>query len=419
VTDPAVPPPRPPEWWARPGVVLPLIGTVVVIVALLTPQPALGRLGDPRLSSHLAGSLGARALAELAERFGWRVTARDGRPSPGAATGTTIHAVLAPPVEIMPADAHAYLEAVRAGDGLLLALDRRNALADSLGVRHSAEGGTLRVGEVDSAGCHPRRDLTPPLWIDGQAHLYGVRWMRGEPAGLVTFATLSARVGERHDGTENGAVGFPLGRGRVVVVADPDLLRNDVLRRCEWGADATALRMLEWLRAGGSAPRSLLAFDEYHQGFGPQPSVARVVGRFLTSHPAGRALLHLALAGLVLLCAVGPRPLAPHDPERIERRDPLEQIDALAHAYEQVGASRTATARLLRGVRVRVEGAVPAARQRPDEAFLDAAAANAPTLGGDVAVVRRALREPLTARDFPSVGAALRRIEDTLTTTRA
>ena len=36
-----------------------------------------------------------------------------------------------------------------------------------------------------------------------------------------------------------------------MVVADPDLLRNDVLRYCKWGVDVLTVRMLEWLRAGG------------------------------------------------------------------------------------------------------------------------------------------------------------------------
>ena len=51
------------DWWTRPRAVLPLVGLLVVLLALLTPQPSLGRIGDPRLSTHLAGSLGARAFA--------------------------------------------------------------------------------------------------------------------------------------------------------------------------------------------------------------------------------------------------------------------------------------------------------------------------------------------------------------------
>jgi len=215
------------------------------------------------------------------------------------------------------------------------------------------------------------------------------------------------------------ASGFSLGRGRVVVIPDPDLLRNDVLRQCEWGADVLAVRMLEWLRAGGAAPRAALVFDEYHQGYGPAASAMATTWRFLVGHPVGRSLLVLAFAGLVLLAAAAPRPLPPVDVERVERRDPLEQVDALAHAYEQVAATRTIVSRLLRGVRTRAERGSPAARLRSDDAFLAGAVANDASLRDDVALIQRALREPVTSRDLPQVGDALRRLDESLMTTRA
>ena len=73
----APPPPRRSEWWARPRVVLPVVGALVVRVARLTPQPDAGRAGDPRLSTHTAGALGARLLYETAERLGWQVSRRE------------------------------------------------------------------------------------------------------------------------------------------------------------------------------------------------------------------------------------------------------------------------------------------------------------------------------------------------------
>jgi hypothetical protein len=211
------------------------------------------------------------------------------------------------------------------------------------------------------------------------------------------------------------AVGFPLGRGRVVVVSDPDLLRNDVIRRCPWGADVIAVRMLEWLRAGGAEPRTSLQFDEYHHGFGRHASVMRTSGAFLIEHPVGRTILQVALAGLLLLLAMAARPLAPVGELTVERRDPLEQVDALAHAYEQVHATRTMTMRLLQGLRARVHRSPLGGRTDADERFLDDVQHRAPQLEGDVALVRRALESPLDDRDLPALGAALRRIESTLT----
>ena len=417
MSEPTPAPTRAPDWWTRPRVVLPIVGVFVILLALLTPQPSLGRMGDPRLTSHLAGSLNARLLAETAERFGFEVIRRDSLGAPTADTprGGTIHAVLAPPMPITGPDAHAYLEAVRAGDAMLLVFDGRNALSDSLGLWRT-EGGTLYRMPDDSSDCR-RLDPTPPLWPDGKVHLYGIRWVRGAPPDHVVLAALEST--SRRGVAGEAAAGFALGRGRVVVIPDPDFLRNDVLRRCEWGADVLAMRMLEWLRAGGDQPRTTLAFDEYHQGYARASSAMRTTAHFLVTHPVGRTLLMVVVAALVLLAASAPRALPPRDAERVERRDPLEQVDALAHAYEQVGATRTIVARLLRGVRSRAEGGSPASRARSDAQFLDGAAAADPALRSDVALIGRALRETVAARDLPEVGAALRRLEDSLMTTRA
>ena len=418
MTAPREPTAEPRDWWARPRIVLPLVGAVMLLLALLTPQPTLGRMGDERLSSHLSGSLGARAFAETAERLGFVMSRRDstGAPPADTARGRTIHAVLAPPVAISGAEAHAYLDAVRAGDALLLVFHERNALSDSLGLWRTA-GGTLYRDPSDSGDCR-RRELTPPLWPDGKVHLYGLRWLRGAPRDRIVLAALKPDEDEPPI-TGEAAAGFALGRGRIVAIPDPDLLRNDVLRRCEWGADVLAVRMLEWLRAGGDVPRDRLVFDEFHQGFGPAPSALATSARFLLAHPVGRSILMLAIAALILLAARAPRPLPPVDVERVERRDPLEQVDALAHAYEQVRATRTATARLLRGVRTRAERGSPAARQRTDDQFLDVVQAAHPERRDDVLLIRRALREPVAPHELPGVSAALQRLEESLMTVTA
>jgi len=414
-------PPRPRDWWTRPKVVLPVVGALALLVALLTPEPSIGRIGDARLSSHLTGSLGAGALAQVAARFGFRVVANDSAAVPDSTTtpGHTIHAVLAPPLEVTGLEAHRYLERVRNGDALLLVLGARNALADSLGVTPTSGGGELQVPIADTSGCRPFRSFVPPLWPDGKVHLYGLLWTRGQPPSREIFARRTGPLPGGRTRWAEAAAGIALGEGRVAVVADPDLLRNDVLARCNWGADVIAMQMLEWLRAGGAQPRTTLVFDEYHQGYAHRETLAHVVLSFLAGHPVGRALLTLVGAALVLLLAEGPRAIPPRDREVIERRDPLEQVDALAHAYEQVEATRTATARLLRVLRQRVEGTGAFHRARSDEAFLTDTARARPARAEDVALIERALREPLSGRDLPKVAAALRRVEDSLLTTHA
>jgi hypothetical protein len=404
------------EWWTRPAVVLPIVATAAIFVALLTPQAAQGRFGDSRLSTHLAGSMGARVLSDVAHRLGWRVVQRDSVGTPTATQGKTIHALLAPVTPVSSQEAHEYLEAVRGGDALLLVLDAKTPLSDSLGVTHFTRGGLLTRYNAMSGECVDKLDFTPPLWADGKVHLFGVRWLRSPPGPREVFAILDPDDAGGPLEPGDAAVGFPYGRGRIVVVADPDLLRNDVLRRCAWGVDVIAVRMLEWLRAGDGPPRTTLAFDEYHQGYGSRPSVFTVVGAFLTDHPLGRAIVLAVVAALVLLLAVSPRAIKPQHIELIERRDPLEQVDALAHAYEQVRATRTITARLVRGMRWRVERGGSTARAQTDDVFLDAIVERNPALNADVALVRHALRESVPDRDLPEIGAALRRIEHTLTT---
>jgi hypothetical protein len=255
----------------------------------------------------------------------------------------------------------------------------------------------------------------PSLWPGSQPALYALRWSARADGTRTVFArTAFDALGSR--GRGDAAAGFQLGRGRVAVVSDPDLVRNDVLRRCDWGADVRVVRMLEWLRDGGAAPRTTIVFDEYHQGFGHRVSTVGTMRGFLVDHPVGRTIVQLALAALVLLLAVGPRALPPVDVLRVERRDPLEQIDALAHAYEQVRATRTLAVRLLHGVRSRVERGWSAARARPDDAFLADVERQVPALAVDVALVRRALAETLPERSLPELGAALQRIEHSLST---
>jgi hypothetical protein len=206
----------------------------------------------------------------------------------------------------------------------------------------------------------------------------------------------------------------------VIVISDPDLLRNDVLRVCRWGLDVVSVRMLEYV-AKGDVRRDRLLFDEYHQGYGTHPGTMRAIVVYLSRAASGHVLLQAMLGGLVLLLALGPRALPAHDAERIERRSPLEHVTALAQAYGRVGGTRTATLRLLRGVRRRVERGVRRnirlTANESDALFLEEAA-RVPALADDVALIRRALAGPISKREFEAVGGALKRVEESLLTQR-
>ena len=408
-------------------VALILVGVlaVVVIAALLTPQPVeQGRSGDPRLSTRLTGAQGARLLYELADRLGWRVAQRDSAALPVGGAGRTIHAVLAPTMPLTSIETHRLLERVRAGDALLYVLNGdADPMADSLRVR-TAGGGSLVVPEPIRRGapaCGPGRDGAVPLWWDWEAHLFQLRWRGRVPPALTVFAqvrVIELRRRRAADTLPPTAAGFPYGKGRIVVVADPDLLRNDVVRVCAFRADLVAVRALEYLSRteSGARTRDLVVFDEHHHGFGPRRGTVRAITLYVSRTPSGHLLAQLVLAGLLWLLAAGPRTLVPPDPIRVERRSPLEHVGALAVAYEQVSATRTVTSRLLHGLRRRVEHASRVARTHSDDDFLTFVATRSPARANDVALVRRALATPLPRRELTAVGDALHRIETSLVT---
>jgi hypothetical protein len=459
--------------------VLALLAVLLLAMVLITPTPPEQR---GALSSYSAAAGGARGLHDAVRRLGWRVERRIA-PFTGALDSTAVYAVLEPSVALTSGEAHRLLDAVRAGAGLLLVVQRGSALSDSLGLRRSTRGGTLPLA---ARGFCPdslnRQGLV--TWPDGRVHSW---WLTRHPAGAVPFAHVSPDAGlpeasdadedadeaaddadadsagrrpaaprpvrrqaERPvtrapgapdarsaplpadsikarlaggvpDGAESegkagwrpAVVGLPLGRGRVVAVADPDLLRNDVLRVCRWNAGVLAVRALEWL--GEPAGRRLV-FDEYHHGYGSHADPLGATGRALVRTPPGRLALQLAAAGLVLLAAAGIRPVAPAARRPIERRSPLEHVGALARAYEQVGATRLAARRLVRGLRRRHGvgaqrlGGEGAGGADADASFLRQTAARRPALAEDVRRLERALAEG-AREDLAAVGEAAARID--------
>ena len=421
---------------------------VIIAAALFTPEVIGGRTGDERLTTYSAEAQGAKLLYELASRLGWHVE-RWTDAAPIAADDRTVIALLDPVLSPGAIETHHMLDRVRGGAALFYVMSGGGPLNDSLHVKRSLFGGiyqataagtaaarrasdTLRARRFDSATADSANDeaiesseecdrAAPndglPMWADQTVRLWRFSWTRGRPAGAVIFARSTLERDSKDTTVARSApaaAGFPLGRGRVVVLSDPDLLRNDVLRVCRWGLDVVAARMLEYV-AAGTPRRDRVIFDEYHQGFGTHPGTLRAIVVYLSRAASGHVLLQGLLAGLVLLLALGPRALPVHDEERVERRSPLEHVGALAQAYARVGATRIATAQLLRGLRRRVErgSGVERARAESDARFLEHAAAS-PSRAGDVAAVRRALETPVSRREFEAVGGAIRRLEDSL-----
>ena len=405
-----------PRWFARPGLVLPIVAGLVVLSALLTPTFVTGRDGDSRLSSYNTEPQGARIFFETMARLGWQPEQH--RSADSATSPAVIVAVLNPVVALQMTETHALLEHVRAGGALLVVIGPgTNALEDSLHIR-SGTGGVVRpLGDERTDSCSAQKRTLLSLWPDNRALLYQLTWRGPAPNGMQTFKSVYVSGDRREpDGWRPATVGFPYGAGRIVVASDPDFIANDAFRVCHFGMDVAAIQAMDFLRGGGAVPRRRVVFDEFHQGYGAQPGTLRTVAAYLSGTSSGRLFFQLLGAGLLLLIWAAPRPIPPSDPERIERRSPLEHVDALARAYAQVGATRTAALRLLRGLRRRVErGAVRSRTAENDERFLARIDDLHPALKDDVAVIRRAVSTQISRHDFALLGPAVHRIESTLT----
>ena len=444
-----------------PRFVFSLLAVVLLLTVLFTPDT--GGSGDTRLTTHSAAPHGARGLYELLGRLGWR-TERRTEAFRGTLDSAAVYVVLDPPNDLTAAETHAVLDAVRRGAGLLFVAARGSSLADSLAIRRGRSWGRSAPPPADTAGCGLAGSAVHGInWPDGRVMSWWLEATAPLPADTVTFITVfrapddSTRRGTRSsasradsakaaeaDAEEDEeeeddavaveadsadtlalgaaaaagrrarrsafhpvAIGRPYGRGRVVAVADPDWLRNDVIRVCKWNAAPSAVRMAQYLSPDRAVP---FVFDEYHQGYGRTASVPRAMRRALSETPPGRTLLQVLVASLLLLAAAGARPIAPRGRERAERRSPLEHVGALARAYEQIGATRIATRRLVRGLRRRHRHLFVRGRAS-DADFLRAIAQRHPALAADVGRITVALDRPVTHQEFLEVGRAVAEIE--------
>jgi hypothetical protein len=382
--------------WASGAVLLGLLGLVLLAV-LIAPST---EKGTP-YSSNSAGLNGIRLARDLSARLGWKPEARETPFSDSMRNPAPVQIVIE--ADVAATEAHALLDFARRGGSLLIA-GRGGALDDSLPL--VAIPGGMPV--PNAAGCK-----ATDVWqtqVSPFVQVASIRWSRPAPPDTVGFGRVQR--GGRADRVASAAVGFPYGAGRIVAVADKNYLANDLLRRCDLEADVSFVRMIEYLTRGQRGQR--LAFDEFHHGYGVHGGSIAAIRGYLSRTSSGRMLGQLFVAGLLLLLAFAPRPLAPRDPSHVARRSPLEHADALAHAYAAVGATRTAASRLLAGVRRRSRRERQKTRDT-DEQLLAAAAAMSNEAAAAAAVVGHALVTPVPARELPGVASALETIERSLT----
>ena len=158
----------------------------------------------------------------------------------------------------------------------------------------------------------------------------GTRISRSRPDGLALFGDSAGPL----------ALVIPVGRGRLIAVADADLFSNANLARSE-NAVFLADLLARYGRPGGA-----VLFDEYHHGDaagGPGGSVWEALGR-----PLQLALTQALLAALCLVVLLGGRFGPPIPAMRDAARSSADYVASLASLYRRAEASGTALETLYR-----------------------------------------------------------------------
>lgn len=328
-----------------------LVVALLLVIVLLAAVAGANRGGDdrydPRTSTYVRSGDGAAALFWTLQALGVEV-GRSRAPflDPDSLRGVV--AVLAPTIVPTAEEASAMVEHVRRGGTLVWVpgpYDTGSPAWDSLGLATRwLEGLSPWMDETRSARPEPHR------WTQGVGAVAGFQRVFADTSAalLAPGAETLLRV-EGHP----AAVTWRIGAGRVVALADARPLSNGRLRQS--GAATLFARM-----AAETARGDTLWFDEYHHGFGGGGSL---VGGMMRH--AGRVLprgmwIQLLIAVALLLWASGRRFGAPLAPPPMRRRSPLEHVEALAGAYRQAGARRTARRLLLAGLARRLGRRAPA-----------------------------------------------------------
>lgn len=409
-------------------ITLGVLAGLIALIVLLTP--ATDTETGTRLTTLRYGAGNARLASDLVRRLGWQVRTR-GVPFTGVLDTTVIYAVFDGPTPMTPAERKVLLRAVRHGAGLLVApsSDDRSVLMASLGL-HTGPAGTVDATPLGT--CNAATDKLASLRVRPRMLTFVTRpdTVRRTPprvpypASARTLLSSEVRINTKGEDVEVGVfdsdsgiadttrreprptvVSFPLERGQVVALADPDLLRTDQMRNCAMGSALTIVRGLEELSRGR---QRTLVFTEYYQGQRSDgPDV--VLGEWLRGTGPGRAVLTLIGAGLILLIARGRRTLAPVYRVREERRSALEHVDALATAWQAVRGTRTVARMLARGIRRR--HAAGRWRSLDDVEFLAALAERHPAIADDAARLTLAIETAAAPTDLPALRQAAAHID--------
>lgn len=343
------------------------IGVLLAVLLIFTPITDFRT--DDRLSTFNSDAPGARGTYEVIRHLGFS-TIRTKDRFADTISARPIYVILNPKIPLSEAERHTLQDAVRRGAGLFLATQDDSlaavfgftltkvtsfiepiahftvthdpvpwdmdavmenvannsiyaAMAQSpstIALKSGVTSPTDMFLEYDSTG---RRNLT----IDAPNH----PWLIHEPPSSHLPAML----------------GTTFGNGQVVLLATPSLLTNQTARGVP--PVVATVDALEWMRG----KQRLIVFDEYHQGYGLHADIMEALWTVLSTTRPGWALSQGIIAALLLLAAIGLRPIPPVPQHRTQRRSPLEHVIALASAYKQTEARAFGVEQLVRGLRRR------------------------------------------------------------------
>ena len=324
----------------RDHVLLAVLAALILLLAGIADSRKTEGEGDPRPSTFLSGERGARALRLVLEEAGLPTRQRL-TPLADADSISGPLAMLAPTREPTPAELRRLAAWVHGGGTLLYVAREGDPTLDTLGLalRSLAPDSLSGFEELMWEGATATATDAP--LAAGTATVQGFRRAFADTSRALAGGRFTSLL---TSGGRPVALLLPLGKGRVVAWSDPAPFVNESLRAS--GAAPLFVRAA----AGGREGRRPVVFDEYHHGFAGGGSAVRGTLRFLARDRLGRVALQLALAGVGLLLLAGRRFGAPLPPPPARRRSPLEHVEALAGAYRQGGARKTARRLLLAGL---------------------------------------------------------------------